>query len=230
MFEDTVRREHSVTNVLGEISKIETVDFELKAALHGHCDVCSGSKIDAHQYNHVKKDKTTFDFILKARAHAKNAKRARVLFKRRLSLMQLPVTDKPKSPATLERERLANRPKIVERVMAHYEAYLVEIAEASRPKYIELFEKAKRLHMDRNYAKPYEHAVLDEQQTRESIHRKVEELEDFKHEISRLWKGELEKSHSGYEKNDGEDEIARLPAAERRFLEALLTIEEEIAA
>ena len=52
---------------------------------------------------------------------------------------------------------------------------------------------------------PYNEAMFDEQHIRESLDRKPEELEDFKVELTRLWKGNF-----------------------MTFLTALLTIEDDI--
>ena len=212
-------RKHSVKNIVTEISKTEQADIGLKAKLHGACNICTASsKADAKSFNFARKDPTGFEFILNERAKIKNKRKPRewndcatgetsqgMKLLNKLMEEGIDITS-PMTPRTQEKRRVAKRHLIVEKLMEGYEQYMLELEEASRPRYIDLCETAIKLAKERKYARPYENKIQAEQLIRESMHRDIEELNDFREEVSRHWKGDFDS-----------------------FVDALLTIEEEIA-
>lgn len=165
--------------------------MELKAKLHGACDVCSHQKLYAGQVNYFHRDPKLLDFLAKQREYVKNARRKALEAEQRITMPRFKIKE-PTSPLKQEQLRIKNRDKIVHKLMTQYRAYLVELEESQKPDYINLVRKAFRLHLERNEFPKYHRMLHEEENAKFDMWAEKITLEDFKKEVGRYWKGDYD--------------------------------------
>jgi vacuolar-type H+-ATPase subunit E/Vma4 len=79
-----------------------------------------------------------------------------------------------------EKDRLKNRDQIVDKLMNQYQDYLHEIAEAARPDFINLVDRAWELHLNNNCLPVLRSAIQQEEAEKVHMNGELKKLKEFK--------------------------------------------------